>query len=429
MSDASPRFSHGLYVDTAVASVPTPPLHGDAETDVVVVGGGYTGLSAALHLAERGIRTIVLEAQEPGFGASGRNGGHVNPGVYPDPDTVIAALGETRGRALLEASSSAPGFTFDLIKRHGIACEAEQTGTIRAGYHDKWLPGLRATLSQLERTGSLARWIDRVELEAVTGTPRYLGGIFYPQGGKLNPLSYARGLARAAIAAGASVHGGSRAVAVERTGERWRISTRHGSMSARHVVLATNGYSDGLWPGLARSVVPVFSMIAATDPLPAVIRSKLMPGGSVLYESGLNTVYYRVDAGGRLLIGGRGAQRNVRAVADARHLIAYARRLWPALDGAAFPHAWNGKVAVTADKMIHLHEPAAGVIAALGYNGRGVAMATVMGSVIARRIAGEAAEDLPLPVTQVTPFPFRNFARAGVQVRLVYGRVRDRLGI
>jgi glycine/D-amino acid oxidase-like deaminating enzyme len=429
MSDASPRFTHGLYAETATAPVAAPPLQSHAEADAVIVGGGYTGLSAALHLAQRGIRAIVLEAGEPGFGASGRNGGHVNPGVYPDPDTVIAALGEARGRALLEASSSAPDFTFDLIKRHGIACELEQTGTIRAGYHDNWLPGLRATLGQLERTGSPARWIDRAELEAVTGTPRYLGGIFYPQGGKLNPLSYSRGLAKAAIAAGVTVHGGSHAVAVKRAGDRWCVSTKSGSVTARHVVLATNGYTDGLWPGLARSVVPVFSMIAATEPLPPDIRAKLMPGGSVLYESGLNTVYYRVDAGGRLLIGGRGAQRDVRAVADARHLIDYAKRLWPMLHDVRWTHAWNGKVAVTADKMIHLHEPAPGVIAALGYNGRGVAMATVMGAAIARRIAGEAAEDLPLPVTQVMPFPFRSFARIGVQVRLVYGRVRDRLGM
>jgi glycine/D-amino acid oxidase-like deaminating enzyme len=429
MSDASPRFTHGVYAETAAAPVAAPPLRGDAEADAVIVGGGYTGLSAALHLAERGIRAIVLEAEEPGFGASGRNGGQVNPGVYPDPDTVIAALGEARGRALLDASSSAPDFTFDLIARHGIACEAERTGTIRAGYHDNWLPGLRSTLGQLERSGSPARWIDRAELEAVTGTPRYLGGIFYPQGGKLNPLSYARGLAKAAIAAGAVVHGGSRATAVARAGDRWRVSTNSGSVTARHVVLATNGYTDRLWPGLARSVVPVFSMIAATEPLPSHIRQGVMPGGSVLYESGLNTVYYRVDGDGRLLIGGRGAQRDVRAVRDAGHLIAYARRLWPNLKGIAFPHAWNGKVAVTADKMIHLHEPAPGVIAALGYNGRGVAMATVVGSVIARRIAGEAAESLPLPVTAIAPFPFRSFAKAGVQVRLVYGRVRDRLGI
>jgi glycine/D-amino acid oxidase-like deaminating enzyme len=423
------RYTHGVYAQTARPAPATPPLVGEVEAEVAIVGGGYTGLSAALHLAERGIGAIVLEAQEPGFGASGRNGGHVNPGLYVDPDGVIAKVGETMGRRMLDAASSAPDFTFDLIGRLGIACEAERKGTIRAGYHESWLPGIRSSLAQLERTGSPARWIGREELRIRTGTPRYLGGIFFPQGGMLNPLSYARGLAAAAVAAGAIVHGGSRVVRLEQAGDRWRLTTAQARVTARHVVLATNGYTDGLWPGLERSIVPVFSTIAASEPLGAERLRSIMPGGSVLYESGLNTVYYRVDAGGRLLMGGRSVQRPVRGVDDARHLIAYARQLWPALDGVPWTEAWNGRVAVTQDKLIHLHEPAPGMIAALGYNGRGVAMATVMGSVIARRIAGEPVEDLPLPVTRIEAFPFRRFARLGVQARLVYGRVRDRLGV
>lgn len=429
MDSSDRRFTHGIYAQTARPASATPPLVGAMEADVAIVGGGYTGLSAALHLAERGISAIVLEAQEPGFGASGRNGGQVNPGLYVDPDGVIGKVGETMGRRMLDAASSAPDVTFALIERLGIPCEAERTGTIRAGYHDSWLPGIRSSLAQLQRTGSPARWIDRAELQAATGTQRYLGGIFFPQGGKLNPLSYARGLAAAAVAAGARVHGGARVVRLERAGDRWRAATAQGSATARHVVLATNGYTDGLWPGLERSIVPVFSTIAASEPLGAERLRSIMPGGSVLYESGLNTVYCRVDAGGRLLMGGRSVQRPVRGLGDAHHLMSYARQLWPALEGVRWTEAWNGCVAVTQDKLIHLHEPAPGVIAALGYNGRGVAMATVMGAVVARRIAGEPAQDLPLPVTGIEAFPFRRFSRLGVQARLVYGRVRDRLGL
>lgn len=429
LTSMTDRFTHGLYAATARPAAAISPLGAEREADVVIVGGGFTGLSAALHLAERGIAAVVLEAEELGHGASGRNGGQVNPGVYPDPDTVLARLGEATGRRLLDLSSSAPDFTFDLIARLGIDCEAERTGTVRAGYHENWLPGLRSTLAQLGRTGSPARWIDRDELRAVTGTARYLGGIFFPQGGKLNPLSYARGLAEAVRAAGAGIHGRSRVTRLDWTGDRWRASTPGGSVTARHVVLATNAYTDGLWPGLSRSVVPVWSTIVATEPLDPSHLKDVMPGGGVLYESGLNTVYYRVDAGGRLLMGGRSVQRPVSGIGDARHLAAYASQLWPALRDTRWDHAWNGCVAVTQDKLIHLHEPAPGVIAALGYNGRGVAMATAMGSVIARRIAGEPASDLPLPVTGIEPYPFRSFARLGVEARLIYGRVRDRLGI
>ncbi len=419
--------THGLYAETARPASATPPLSGHVEADVAVVGAGYTGLSAALHLAERGLSAVVLEAQAPGFGASGRNGGHVNPGIYPDPDAAIALLGSARGRRLLETASTAPDFTFGLIERLGIDCEPRRGGTLRAGYHEGWLPAIRATLEQLQQNGSPARWIGRDELASATGTPRYLGGILFPQGGQVNPLSYARGLAEAAMRAGATIHGGSPVLRLDWTGDRWRASTDAGSVSARHVVLATNAYTDGLWPGLAQTVVPVYSTIVASEPLPDDVG--LLEGGEVLYESGLNTVYYRVDAQRRLLMGGRSVQRPARGMGDARHLIAYARQLWPALGGRRWTHVWNGQVAVTSDKMIHLHEPAPGIIAALGYNGRGVAMATVMGSVIARRICGEAPEDLPLPVAGLEPFPFRSFARIGVTARLVYGQVRDRLGM
>ncbi len=429
LTATSDRFTHGLYAETARPRVSVPPLAGDQEADVVIVGAGFTGLSAALYLAERGIAAIVLEAEEPGHGASGRNGGQVNPGLYPDPDTVLGHLGESRGRRLLDLSSTAPDFTFDLVSRLGIDCEAERTGTIRAGYHGSWLPGLRSTLAQLSRTGSPARWIDGDELRAATGTGRYLGGIFFPQGGKLNPLSYVRGLAEAALAAGARIHGRSRVTRLDWTGERWRASTGGASVTAPRVVLATNAYTDALWPGLARSVVPVWSTIVATEPLGEARLKGVMPGGSVLYEAGLNTVYYRVDADGRLLMGGRSVQRPVGGVGHAHHLAAYAVHLWPALRDIRWDHVWNGCVAVTQDKLPHLHEPSPGVIAALGYNGRGVAMATAMGSVIARRIAGEPAGDLPLRVTGIEPYPFRSFARLGVEARLIYGRVRDRLGI
>ncbi|MDP3898502.1 MAG: FAD-dependent oxidoreductase, partial [Mesorhizobium sp.] len=216
-------FSHGLYAETARPAVATPPLDGDTRTTVAIIGGGYTGLSTALHLAERGVDALVLEAEEPGFGASGRNGGQVNPGVYNDPDTVIADLGPEAGRRLLDFSGAAPDLVFDLIRRHGIACEAEQTGTLRAAYHANKLASVRSLLAQLERSGSPARWMDAAALAEATGTTRYVGGIIYPQGGKLNPLSYARGLAEAAIGAGARVHGGSPATAIMRHGAGWRV--------------------------------------------------------------------------------------------------------------------------------------------------------------------------------------------------------------
>jgi glycine/D-amino acid oxidase-like deaminating enzyme len=164
-------------------------------------------------------------------------------------------------------------------------------------------------------------------------------------------------------------------------------------VTAPHVVLATNGYTDDLWPGLRRTIVPLFGAIAATAPLPDAIAREVMPGRAVLYESGAVTVYYRVDRAQRLLIGGRGPMREISSVSAIPHLPDYARRLWPMLANVEWTHAWGGRLAMTTDHYPHIHEPAPGILACLGYNGRGVAMGTAMGEQLARRVSAPDHED------------------------------------
>lgn len=418
-----------LYAETAIPPVATPPLDGEQTTDVVIVGGGFTGLSTALHLAERGIRATVLEAHEPGWGASGRNGGQVNPGLYPNPDEILAELGPEQGRRALGFSGGAPDVVFRLIERHQIQCEAAQTGTLRVAFNNEGLGRSRATFEQLKASGSPVQWRDAQALAAATGTDRYVGGMLFPQGGKVNPLGYARGLAQAAINLGAVVHGGSPATRVERQGSRWQVTTPTGKVTADRLVLATNGYSDALWPDLAKSIVPLFSTIAATEPLSPELAKQVMPAGSVLYEVGHVTVYYRLDAQHRLLMGGRATQRPLEHIEDAKHLIDYAHLLFPQVQGLRWTHAWNGQLAITPDHFIHVHEPAENVHVCLGYNGRGVAMATAMGMALAERIDGGRADELPIPVTGIRPMPFHAFWKTGVDIRILYGRIRDRLGL
>lgn len=418
-----------LYAETARPLAPVPELAADRNASVVIVGGGFTGLSAALHLAERNIDAVVLEAHEPGWGASGRNGGQVNPGIYPDPEQVIADFGEDMGRRMLSYSSAAPDRLFALVKKHAIDCEAAQTGTLRVAFNAKKLGATRNTFAQLQNTGSPAIWMEGSELAAATGTTRYLGGIRFPQGGKVNPLGYARGLADAAQKAGAMIFGGSPATGITRQATRWQVRTPKGSVTADHLVLATNAYTDDLWPALRQSVVPVYSTIVATAPLSGNLARTVMPSGSVLYEVANNTVYYRLDAQNRLLMGGRSLQRDVTRMDEASNLTSYTERLWPQLAGVSWTHVWNGQVAITSDHHIHLHEPAENVHVCLGYNGRGVAMATAMGAVLADRIAGAPRHDLPMPVTDISPISFHRFHKLGVGVRLIYGKIRDQLGL
>jgi glycine/D-amino acid oxidase-like deaminating enzyme len=416
-----------LYLETAAPGASTPPLAGDARADVAVVGGGFTGLSTALHLAEGGASVILLEAEEPGFGASGRNGGQVNPGLKHDPDVIERDVGPDLGRRMNQLAGTAPALVFELIARHGIDCDARRNGTLRAAVNGRSATAVRAIAAKLAARGAPVEMLEGAALEALTGTRRYPAAMLDRRGGDLNPLGFARGLARAALRAGARVHGGTRVRRIGRDGAGLTLETATGTVSAAHVVIATNGYTDDLWPGLRRSLVPVFGAIAASAPLPDAVGGAVMPGRGVLYESGAITVYYRVDAGGRLLIGGRGPQREIASVGALAHLTAYAVKLWPALSGIAWTHAWGGRLAMTRDQYPHIHEPSPGVHVCLGYNGRGVAMATAMGRALARRIQ-EPDAPFDMPIVRIPSIPLHSLWPLAVRGAIAKGRILDLLG-
>jgi glycine/D-amino acid oxidase-like deaminating enzyme len=425
-SAASP-IPPSLYGETAVTAPLLPRLEGESRASVAVIGGGITGLSSALHLAERGIDVALLEAHEPGWGASGRNGGQVNPGLKPDPDEVERNFGEL-GQRMVRFSYAAPEALFRLVERHQLRCEARQHGTLRAATTTTTLEGLRGLAGQYERRGLTATLLDRAASTEATGADRYTGILRDPTGGSIQPLGYARGLAMAAVAAGARVFRGSPAKTLKREAGGWRVTTPNGSLLADRLVIGTNGYSDDLWPKLRKSVVPLFSGITTTEVLPEAVAAAIMPGGGVLYELGHITVYYRLDVDGRLLMGGRSASRPIAGPDGFAFLQRYAETLWPKLRGIRWTHGWNGQLAMTPDHYPHLHEPEPDVLIALGYNGRGVAMATGMGGIVARRILGEELGSLDMPITAIKPMPFHALWPLAVQGRVTWGRLLDRLG-
>jgi glycine/D-amino acid oxidase-like deaminating enzyme len=402
-----------LYAQTAEAAVATPPLDAGLKCDVAIVGGGITGLSAALHLAERGTRVAVLETVEPGWGASGRNGGQVNPGLKHDPDTVERDFGPDLGRRMNALAGAAPQFVFDLIERCGIACEARRNGTLRAAIRPRQASRIQTSAEQLLRRGAPVEWLDGAAVERATGTDRYVGALWDRRGGDLNPLSYARGLARSAIRAGAVIYGGTRAVRLVQAGSTWRVDTPRGVVNCEHLI---------------RTIVPVFGAIAATAALPPSLSAAIMPGRAVLYETGAVTVYYRIDAAQRLVIGGRGPMREIGAPAEISHLLSYAQQLWPALAGMSWTHAWGGRLAMTRDQYPHIHEPLPGVHVCLGYNGRGVAMASVMGALLAQRLLQPGGE-FDMPISAVRPIRLHALWPLGVRAAILRGRLLDRLGI
>lgn len=417
-----------LYADTAVAAHPTPPLDADRNVAVAIIGGGYTGLSTALHLAEQHVDAIVLEAQEPGWGASGNNGGQVNPGLKHDPDTIEADFGPDLGGRMIAFAYETTNYTFELIRRYQIPCEARQNGTLRAACNTASATAIERTAEQCIRRGMPVTLLDRTAIREMTGSDRYACAMLDRRGGDLHPLSYARGLACAAMAAGAAVHGETPALSLRRENGRWRIDTPRAVVRADKVLIATNAFTDDLWPDLRRTIVPVFSSIAATAPLPDGVVREIMPTRSVLYESGHITVYYRVDQRNRLLMGGRGPMRWIHDASDIGYLTRYAERLWPQLKGTPWTHGWNSRLAITTDHYPHVHEPAADLLISLGCNGRGVALSTAMGGQLARRLIGGAAAQLAMPITGITPIPLHAFWPIGVKSVVLFGRIRDRLG-
>jgi glycine/D-amino acid oxidase-like deaminating enzyme len=422
------KLPPSLYAVTARPPVIAPPLTESRRAAVAVVGAGFTGLSTALHLAERGVDVVVLEAGQPGWGASGRNGGQVNPGLKYEPSEITRDFGEDLGRRMIALSGEAPQAVFDLIERHQISAEARRGGTMRAAFTAKHVRAIYEAAVEQMKLGAPVEPQDAAGMERLTGTRRYLGGSLDKRGGSVNPLGYARGLAQAAINAGAAVHGGTKVTSVRKEGLRWVLQTPGGIVRAERIVLATNGYTDGLWPNLRKTIVPVFSAIAATEELPEDIARTILPGGGVLYEIASLTVYYRLDVSGRLLMGGRSVSRDTSDPARFARLTQYGERLFPAIKDVAWAYFWNGQLAITPDHYPHLHEPAPGVIAALGYNGRGVAMATAMGGEIARRILGAADAEMSMPITDIRPMKFHALWKTGVAARVAYGRIQDWLG-
>ena len=405
MSTMEPAAA-SLYADTARPAPPTAPLGRDARAKVAVVGAGFTGLSAALHLAEAGVDALVVEANAIGWGASGRNGGQVNPGLKWEPERLKFTFGADLGGRMARLGATAPDLAFDLVARHGIECEARRGGTIRAAVTRQSEAAFREHLRQ---GGADIVALEAEAMARATGTRAYPMGSLDRRGGNLNPLGYARGLAEAALKAGARIATSTRALKLTRENGLWRLATDRGTVTAERVILGPNGYSDDLWPGLRQTVAPVCSSIVATEALPAEVAAAILPGRASLYEISASHAYYRLDVFGRFLMGGRGVMRPSSDMADYRGLIAHARRLFPALKAARWSHCWNGRVAITWDELPHIHEPAEGLGIGLGYNGRGVAMATAMGRMLARRAAGGRADELDLPVTEIKPI-FAHFA-------------------
>ena len=420
------NFASGLWTDTAGPAPDAPPLDGAQQADVVVVGGGYTGLSAALHLAQEGTDVVLLEAETPGFGASGRNNGQVIPAyTRHNPDDVVREYGSEQGERLNRWVAASADLVFDLIRHHGIECDAAQQGWLQPAHAESRLGGLRAKHDQWAARRAPVEMVDRDTMAGLTGSPVYHGGWMHRSGGHIQPLGYARGLAHAAIAAGASVHCRTPALELRREGDRWRVPTPRGSVDADTVLLATNAYTDALWPGLARSIVPVRSFHIATAPLSANVAATVLPDNHGFSDTRQALWAFRKDRDNRLVTTCMpftpfSARRTLR-----RSTLARLRQAYPQIPETAFDYVWDGKVAMTTDRLPRYHELAPGVHAGLGYSGRGIAIGTAMGRFLAERALGQHGTEPPVPQTPLRTLPLHDLVVPLSRMLILYYRWRD----
>jgi glycine/D-amino acid oxidase-like deaminating enzyme len=420
-----PRLPGSLWAATAPSSSNYPPLEGEHSAEICVVGGGFTGLSTALHTAESGADVVLLEAAEPGWGAAGRNGGQVIPGLKLEPDVLERRFGIERGRRLSEFVGSAPDLVFELVARHQIDCNQRRSGWIRAIHTTSAIAKAEDQARQWQERGANVEMLDRRQVATLLGTDEYVAGSLDHRGGWLQPLAFARGLARAAQLAGACLHGASPALRIDRRTESWRVETPSGSVTARQVFVCTNAYTNGLWPRLGRSLIPVLSGQVATEPLSEEQRAAILPNGHAASDTRRLLRYFCIDPGGRLVMGGRGGFRETEDRSFYRHIVASLQQLFPIARSAKLEFFWCGRVAVTLDHLPHILELGPGLWAGGGYNGRGVAMATAMGRLLADCAGGEAPEKLPLPPTKPRPLPFHGLRRPAVELAVAWKRLLD----
>jgi sarcosine oxidase len=392
-----------------------------------VIGAGYTGLSTALHLASAGVETVVIDTHAPGWGASGRNGGQVLPGLRVSRQALERQFDTTSAARMYETAESSAQFLFDLVDRLGIECDLARSGSIRLAHNERALVQLRESHAALVADGVAARLLGADEVASLVGSQVYRGGRFDPRSGTLHPLKYARGLAVAAMRAGATLYGESPATALTREGRLWRVAASEGELVARNVVIATNGYTDRLWPGLAATLLPVHSFQIATAPLNAAQRAQILPSRVCFSDSRRLILYGQRTADHRLVLGGRASFTLVDRDIDYQVLRRVLIGLFPQLAETPIEYRWVGRVALTRDFVPHLHAPAPGLLIAVGFNGKGVALTTLMGKLIADHIRAPE-KPLVFPITDIRQIPFHRFRQPALHLAMHYHTVMDRLG-
>ncbi len=394
----SPYVERNLWRATPPESFAGAPLEGDARADLVVVGGGFTGCSAALRATELGVDVRLVEADQVGHGGSGRNVGLVNAGLWMPPDDINGLLGPEAGERLNRALADAPGLVFSLIDHYGIGCHAVRNGTLHVAHSDKGLAELRSRLAQQQARGAPVELLDAERTRERTGTNAFHGALYDERAGTIEPFAFCQGLARAASEQGARIHEGSPATRIHHDGHAWRVETAGGTVTARQLLLATNAYHqlDPHGPVAQPDFTPVHFFLFATQPLSERRLAWILPGREGCWDTGTVMSAFRRDHAGRVMVGSLGALDHPGAVIHRGWARKKLAALYPELRDEPFDYAWHGRIAMTADhlpKIVRLHGEG---LTIFGYSGRGIAPGSLFGRAAAEALVRGDEAVLPL---------------------------------
>lgn len=425
-NDRAGEYPPSYYAATSAALAPCPTLKGTHAADICIIGAGYTGLSAALHLAERGYSVIVLDAHRVGFGASGRNGGQVGSGQRIEQDAIERMVGRDDAHKLWQMGLNARDLVQSLIARHKIDC-GYKPGVLHADWHARDVPHAYAYAEKLAREYGYTdiEPLDRDGVCAIVRSDAYQGGVLDHGAGHLHPLRYAFGLARAALAAGAQIYENSFVVNIQH-GAQAKVQTQQGHVTAAHVLVAANGYLGGLVPQVAAKVMPINNFIIATDPLP---KDTVLTRDVAVADSKFVINYFRLSEDGRLLFGG-GESYGYRFPDIVKTVRKPMLEVFPQLADTPISHAWGGTLAITMTRLPCFLRVAPNIVSASGYSGHGVALGTLAGKIMGDAVAGQAEQFDLMAGVKLPSFPGGRALRSPLlALAMTWYAMRDKLGL
>jgi len=400
-----------LWAATACPAPATQKLVGSHRAAVLIIGGGFTGCSTALHLAKAGIDVVLLEGSEIGFGASGRNVGMVNAGLSLNPQEVLRRLPAPFGERLLDGVAASPALIRALVAEHNIDCNMGGRGIVKVAHSRAGMRGIRQTVAQWQARGAPVDLLTKEEMTRTTGRAHSFGGMIDHRNCTLHPLSYVRGLGAAAIGAGARIFTQSRAIGLSRVGTEWMARTALGSVTVEKVLICTGAYSTDLIPGMAKSFTPAGCFLLATTPLSEEMRRLALPDNDISFiDSQRALSFARYDTTHRLIVGMLGwLPEGGGGEGWARKAL---RDFFPQLPEVEFDFAWTGNIDLTDDHLPWVSRPQANLYAIGGFNGRGIGAGTYLGTVLSAWLKGMPEDELPLPVKPIPNIRFRRVKQA-----------------